>query len=117
VILMGQVLASGPVLEYSAQRSVHNTLSSTIAHRVSLTGSFARVQLVNLDASEPLYAFVSLTGDTPDTVTAAVDDSFTVPAGGVLSWDVSGVGFGVSLVGDGNAYSVIGYDSPHGGVR
>jgi hypothetical protein len=102
--------------ELTERQAVHATLIGTAANVVTLTGSFARAQIVNHDAGEPLYVFASSTGATPPVVTAAEAGSRIVPAIGVLSMRVTGTGFVATVVGDGNSYSVVGYDNPGDGL-
>lgn len=101
---------------YSEVRAKHATLSTTTADTVTLTAPLARVQIVNLDATTAMYATVSQTGATPATAVAAADDTYVIPANGVLSLRTSATGFVTSVVGNGNAYSVVGYSSPNDGV-
>jgi hypothetical protein len=85
VFLLAQVLAEEPVLEYIAGRSVHPVLSGTVAHLVTLSSPLVKVQVINLDATEPLYVFISGRGEAPTVATVAADDSFTVPPGRVVA--------------------------------
>lgn len=94
----------------TAAKAVHNTLSTTVADKVTITG-YDRVAIVNKDASQPLY--VSWNGtDTPTTAVAAANDTEYVAPGGFIEIDAGGTGGGaVSVVGSGNAYGVIGLSS------
>jgi hypothetical protein len=100
----------------SKLRAAHATLSTTVADLVTLTGSFARVQIINRGISVPMYAFVAIAGETPTTATAAADNSYVIPGNGALTLRVSGDGFVASVVGNGNAYSIVGYDNLDDGV-
>jgi hypothetical protein len=102
--------------ELTERQAVHATLIGTAANIVTLTGSFARAQIINHDDTEPLYVFASSTGATPPVVTAGEAGSRIVPAIGVLSMRVTGAGFVATVVGDGNSYSVVGYDNHGDGV-
>jgi hypothetical protein len=97
-------------------RAAHATLTTTTADTVTLTGSFAKVEIINRHISVPMYARVVSDGSTPTTAVSAADDTYVIPANGVLSLRVSGSGFVASVVGNANAYSVVGYDNPDDGV-
>lgn len=97
---------------YSEVRSKHATLTTTTVDTVVLTGSHAKVQIINHNASTAMYANVAVNGGTPSAVTSAVDDSYVIPPNGVLTLRSGGVGFSASIIGNGNAYSVVGYSSP-----
>jgi hypothetical protein len=97
-------------------RSKHATLTTTAVDTVTLTGSFAKVEIINKDAAVAMYANVNFRGVTATTVSDALDDSYVIPANGVLSLKASGADFNCSLIGNGNAYSVVGYDNPGDGV-
>jgi hypothetical protein len=100
----------------TAIRAQHATLSTTTADTITLTGAFAKVEIINTHISVPMYAFVSHIAGTPTTPTSAVDDSYVIPANGVLSLKTSGAGFRAAVVGNGNTYSVVGYDNVDDGV-
>lgn len=95
----------------SEVRAKHATLSTTTADQVTLTGSFAKVQIINHDISVPLYATAVQNGATPTTAVSAADDTYVIPGNGVLTLRTSGKGFVASIVGNGNEYSVVGYDN------
>ncbi len=92
---------------YSAVKATHNTLSATSADTVAITG-YDQVDVINRDASEPLY--VTWEGDgSPTTAVVEADDTEYVAPGGFVRIDANGTGGGkLSLVGNGNAYSVVG---------
>lgn len=88
----------------TAVKSVHNTLSGTTADTVTITG-YERVAIINRTGTSPLY--VAYEGDaSPTTAVAAANDTDVVMPGGFIEVD-TGQG-GISIVGDGNAYSVVG---------
>lgn len=88
----------------SHAKSVHNTLTSTTADTVTITG-YDLVDIINRSATEPLW--VRYEGDaSPTTAVAAADGTDYVAPGGFLRVD-AGQG-GISVVGNGNAYSVVG---------
>jgi hypothetical protein len=110
-------LPAGAAEPLVVEQAVHGELVDDTADLVRLTGSFAYVQIFNHDATVPLSVFAMSTGGTPEVATDAADDTLIVPAGGVLTLRVSGPGFVASIVGDGNAYAVVGYNNPGDGVR
>lgn len=88
----------------TATKSVHNTLSGTTADTVTITG-YDVVDVINRDPSNPLY--VRYEGDaSPTTAVAAADDTDYVAPGGFIR--IGAGGGGISIVGNGNAYSVVG---------
>jgi hypothetical protein len=101
---------------YSEIRSTHQTLTTTTADSVTLLGTFAKVQIINRHISVPLYANVDLKGGTAATAVSAADDTYVIPANGALSLRTSGRQFHASIVGNANAYSVVGYDNLDDGV-
>ncbi len=91
---------------YSEITSKHATLTSTTADTVTITGKWPYVEIINRDATAPMYATAGPA--TAVTAVAAADDTIYIPPGGskvVRSY--SGV---FSVVGNGNAYSVEGFD-------
>jgi hypothetical protein len=111
VVAADNVTLGVPQEEVFVRKAVHATLSSATPNTVTLTGSHARVQIINHDATEPLSVFYTTTGGTPGTASADADNSFVVPPLTAMSVRVTGTGFVASIVGDGNAYSVVGYDN------
>jgi hypothetical protein len=111
VVAADNVTLGVPQEEVFVRKAVHATLSSATPNTVTLTGSHARVQIINHDATEPLSVFYTTTGGTPETASADADNSFVVPPLAAMSVRVTGTGFVASIVGDGNAYSVVGYDN------
>lgn len=88
-------------------KSVHNTLTGTTADTVTITG-YDVVDIINRTGTAPLY--VRYEGDaSPTTAVAEADGTDVVMPGGFLRVD-AGMG-GISIVGDGNAYSVVGVSS------
>jgi hypothetical protein len=102
--------------EIVVPRSYHAELTGTAAHDVTMLRSFDKVQIVNLDDTEPLHVYYTTTGATPPTAAAGIDDSYIIPALGVLSARCSGMGFVASIVGDGNEYSIVGHDNLQDGL-
>lgn len=92
---------------YTKTKACHKTLSGTTADTVAITG-YDVVDIINRDAANPLY--VAYEGDdTPTTAVAAADDTEYVAPGGFIRVDANGTGGGkLSIVGNGNAYSVVG---------
>lgn len=88
-------------------KSIHATLTSTTADTVAITG-YDVVDVINRDASNPLY--VAYEGDaSPTTAVAAADGTDYVAPGGFIRIDAGGTDGGkISVVGTGNAYSVVG---------
>lgn len=85
-------------------KSIHATLSGTTADTVTITG-YDLVDIINRSSSEALW--VAYEGDaSPTTAVAAADGTDYVAPGGFLRVD-AGKG-GISVVGNGNAYSVVG---------
>jgi hypothetical protein len=99
------------VAAYSELRSTHQTLTTTTADSVTLLGTFAKVQIINRHISVPLYAHVNMQGGTATTAVSAADDTYVIPANGALTLKTSGSEFHASIVGNGNGYSVVGYDN------
>lgn len=88
----------------SKAKAAHATLSGTTADKVTITG-YDKVDVINRDATQPLY--VSWNGtSSPTTAVAAADDTEYVAPGGFVSIDTGQEA--ISVVGSGNAYSVVG---------
>lgn len=88
-------------------KSIHATLTGTTADTVTITG-YDVVDIINRSATEPLW--VRYEGDaSPTTAVAAADGTDYVAPNGFLRVD-AGQG-GISIVGNGNAYSVVGVSS------
>lgn len=97
---------------YSAAQAKHATLTSTTADAISLTGTYVAVEIVNHDASTLLYAKVDRAA--PTAPTSGADDTEVIRPGERLRLCLV-PRFGddplapfVGVVGNGNAYSVIG---------
>jgi D-arabinose 1-dehydrogenase-like Zn-dependent alcohol dehydrogenase len=101
---------------YTEIRSTHQTLTTTTADTVTLTGAYAKVEIINRHISVHMYAHVSNRGAAPTTAVSAADDTYVIPANGVLVLRTSGAGFACSVVGNANTYSVVGYDNPDDGI-
>lgn len=103
--------------EYSAIRSKHATLSGTTADQVTLTGGWSYAEVVNRAEAgfgAAALTFVVANGATPETPTALVDDAEVVLPGERLRVELDpGAGWArFKLVGNGNAYSVVGVSAP-----
>lgn len=91
---------------YSELRSKHATLSGTLADTVTLTGKWSYIEVINRDDEEDLWVSVDPDG-APTAASAGADDTLYVPP---LGSKIIKYGDGViSVVGDGNAYSVEGF--------
>ena len=84
----------------SAERSAHNTLSGTTADAITITG-FDTVDVINRSTSTALY----FRSDGTTAVGAANGCDYVAPGGFVRH---NADGRAISIVGDGNDYSVIG---------
>lgn len=83
---------------------LHNTLSGTTADTVTVTPTRngCWVEVFNRDTTEPLYVRADGT-----TAVAAADGTVYIPAEGSFPWKLSGrTAVAISIVGNGNAYSV-----------
>ena len=91
----------------SHAKSVHNTLTSTTADTVAITG-FDVVDVINRHTTEALW--VRYEGDdSPTTAVAADDGTDYVAPSGFLRIDAGGTEGGkISIVGNANPYSVVG---------
>lgn len=90
----------------STAKSVHNTLAGTTADKITITG-FRFVDVINRDAANPLY--VSCDGtSSPTTAVAAANGTEYVAPSGFVRVDTGSDHGAVSIVGNGNDYSVIG---------
>ena len=91
---------------YSAVRAAHATLVATTVDTVTLTGSYARVEVRNRSTGD---IFLTLDGSTP---TVAGNETLVVPANSVGSFpNVAGISAPVTvkLISSGTpAYSVTG---------
>ena len=94
----------------------HATLSSTTADTVTLTADNLRgVEVLNRSGATTVYFTVGYGTAAPATAVAAADETYAVPAGQSLYVPLAGPGGFIasastvlSVVGDGNAYSVHG---------
>ena len=95
-------------------RSVHNTLSSTTADTVKLTQFWDYIEVTNRDAVEPLYLRqdgTTAVGAADGTTVIQPGESKIVPAviqDGGTPGSTSAPCHSLSIVGDGNNYSVEG---------
>lgn len=87
---------------HTATRSVHKTLSGTTADTVAITAAYPALEVCNRDATVALY--VARDGTT--AVSAADNTDYVAPGGSLLIPHTSSL----SVVGNGNAYSVSGVD-------
>lgn len=97
--------------DHTAAKAIHATLTGTTADEVTLTGGWQFVEIVNHHASELLYALVG--SAAPESAPEAADDDLEVIGPGErlrVERGSSNADLIVSLVGDGNAYAVIGVD-------
>lgn len=90
----------------STAKSVHNTLSGTTADKITITG-FRFVDVINRSATEPLYVSCDGTAN-PTTAVAAANGTDYVAPGGFVRVDAGSDRGAVSIVGNSNAYSVVG---------
>lgn len=98
---------------YTAVRAVHKTLTGTTVDTVTLTGE-GNVDVLNRAAPGGADMYVTFAGDgtTPTNPVALADDTEIIPPGGFITFtgganrsDRNSI---VKVVGNGNAYSVIG---------
>lgn len=101
---------------YTATRAKHATLSGTTADTVTIgtAGSLTQLaicEVFNRDASVGLYFTLSRGATAPTTATSAADNSFYVGPSSSLAVSLPNATpiFAVSVVGNGNAYSVHGF--------
>lgn len=90
---------------HSAERAVHKTLSGTTADKVTITGGFEQVAVIERGGDEPLFVSWDGTSNPAPAVAAANDCEYVAPGGFV---EIDQNGGSISVVGNGNAYSVIG---------
>lgn len=83
----------------SDARSVHNTLTSTTADTITITENPSLVAVANRHASEALWVAAK-----PATAVAAANGTDYVPPGGEVVMPYPSAG--LSIVGNGNQYSV-----------
>lgn len=87
---------------YAATTSVHKTLTSTTADTVNLNDQWTEIEIINRSGSAPLY----VRADGTTSVAEADNTDIVLPGEAVLINRVPAAG--ISVVGIGNAYSVIG---------
>jgi hypothetical protein len=109
------------VASHTAVTAQHATLSGTTADTITLSGAVTHVDVLNRAAAggADMYANISWYGATPTTPVAAADDLRIIAPGGFVTFEYDGGGVDTSVVvqvvGNGNAYSVEGYN-PRTGV-
>lgn len=97
----------------TANTAKHATLSGTTADQVTIgTASsghrFRYAEVSNRHASNPLYFTMNQGSSTPTTAVGAADETWFVAPNSSLALPISASIFVVSIVGDGNPYSVQG---------
>lgn len=97
----------------STATSVHNTLTGTTVDTITLTSSPDKVDVINRAAAggADLYVTRGYTGASPTDPVAAADGTRVVPPGGFITYEGtvrSGASVIIKIIGNGNAYSVIG---------
>lgn len=93
----------------SGSRSCHATLTGTTADTVTLTGCEEYVEVVNHHATETIYFTYVWTEDSnpaPTTAVALADETIAVLPGAASVFPARGPGIQLSVVGNGNIYSV-----------
>lgn len=88
----------------------HATLSGTTVDTVTLTSWMRRATICNKAAAggADIYFTFSTNGTAPTAATASGDGTYWVPPGGFKTVGGGPQGIIVSLIGNGNAYSVEG---------
>lgn len=103
----------------TAVRAIHKTLSGTVADSVAITGSYRNIEVMNEAAAGGVTLYFTVQPATtgtannvvPTTAVASADDTIAVPAqSSVLIEEAYHVSWVLSVVGNGNAYSVTGFD-------
>jgi hypothetical protein len=87
---------------YSATKSVHKTLTTTTADTVNLNDQWTEIEVINRSGTDPLY----VRGDGVTAVAEANETDVVMAGEAVLMNRIPAAG--ISVVGNGNAYSVIG---------
>lgn len=87
---------------YTATKSVHKTLTSTTADTVNLNDQWTVLEVINRSGTAPLY----IRADGTTAVAEADNTDIALAGEAVLVNRIPSAG--ISVVGDGNAYSVIG---------
>lgn len=99
---------------YSADRAKHATLTTTTVDTVTIGASnsssrFGSIEVVNRHATEALYWTYTTDGSTPAVPAAGGDDTYYVAANSSMAIDINlsfANIFAVSIIGNGNEYSV-----------
>ena len=98
----------------------HATLTSTTADSISLTTAVRQVDVTNADSADPLTVKIATGGTAAAAlaalgaaVTALADDTIVVRAGQtkIVHRSRNRTFVALSVVGDGNAYSVEGHET------
>lgn len=90
----------------SAASSVHNALSGTTADTMTITDPHDQVEVLNR-GSVDLFFTIAPEGVTPVTAVADADGTVVVPPGMAVTVESPGKrGCTISIVGDGNEYSI-----------
>lgn len=87
---------------HTATKSVHETLTTTTADTVNLNDQWTEIEVINRSGTDPLY----VRADGITAVAAADDTDVVMPGEAVLMNRIPAAG--ISIVGNGNGYSVIG---------
>jgi hypothetical protein len=87
---------------YAATKSVHKTLTSTTADTVNLNDQWTEIEVINRSGTAALY----VRADGTTAVSEANETDVVMPGEAVLLDRIPSAG--ISVVGDANAYSVIG---------
>jgi hypothetical protein len=91
-------------------RTEHATLTATTVDTVTLNAPQTKVKVVNRHATEVLWVTISRTGTAPADPTIGGDDTyFVAPANGSETF-YSRSGVIVKVLGNGNGYSIHGFD-------
>lgn len=98
-------------------RSVYNTLSTTTVDTVTLQGHWVAVEVINREVpgGADLWVTAGKEGDIVATPSAALNDSYLVPAGTsavIVIGQGASVRPQVKIIGSGNAYGVVGLSTP-----
>lgn len=86
----------------TAVKSAHPTLTGTTADTVNLNDQWTEIEVINRSGSAPLY----VRADGTTSVAEADNTDVVMPGEAVLVNRIPAAG--ISVVGNGNAYSVIG---------
>ena len=98
---------------YTVTTSTHPTLTGTTADQVTVGDAagghrFRYAEVSNRHASNPLYFTMNQGSSTPTTAVGAANGTWFVAPNSSLALPIAASVFVVSVVGDGNPYSVQG---------